>query len=252
MQASADRWLARVRALRGDTREAVLLLEGALSIGQEGPERFLELSVAPELALLYSAGAQIERAVSLVKHCRRILADGEDWRGLAGRVALADAAVAAAEGRADDADARYAEAIEIFRRCSLPWDEAEALIAWAGAAAQSAHRLSAGRTGDLLDSALALYRRIGAGQPWLDRLLAETERLNLDGGPRTESNPDDLTEREVEVLRLLAAGKSNREIGDELVLSVRTVERHIMNVYAKTGTHTRTRATLYAQEHRLV
>lgn len=68
--------------------------------------------------------------------------------------------------------------------------------------------------------------------------------------PQMPSNG--LTPREVEVFRLLAAGKSNREIGAELVLSVRTVERHIENIYLKTGTHSRTRATLYAQEHHLL
>jgi tetratricopeptide (TPR) repeat protein/DNA-binding CsgD family transcriptional regulator len=58
--------------------------------------------------------------------------------------------------------------------------------------------------------------------------------------------PDGLTEREVEVLRLLARGKSSREIGEELVLSVRTVERHIANIYLKTDTHGRAQATAYA------
>jgi pimeloyl-ACP methyl ester carboxylesterase/DNA-binding CsgD family transcriptional regulator len=68
--------------------------------------------------------------------------------------------------------------------------------------------------------------------------------------PQTTSNG--LTAREVEVLRLVAAGKSNREISAALVLSVRTVERHIENIYLKTGAHSRTRATLYAQEHCLL
>lgn len=251
MQAEADLWLARVRLLRGDTREAMLLLEGAQSIAQEGPEIALQMSVAPELALIYAAGGQVERAAPLVRLCRRILAAGEDWRGLAGRVALADAAVAAAEGRADVADGRFAEAIDVFRRCSLPWDEAEALIEQARADRQQAGHVPHSRSGERLDQARAVYQRIGAAQPWLDRLEAERERLLGGADALTERYPDDLTAREVEVLRLLAAGKSNREIGAELVLSVRTVERHIMNIYAKTGTHTRTRATLYAQEHRL-
>ncbi len=58
--------------------------------------------------------------------------------------------------------------------------------------------------------------------------------------------PDNLTEREVEVLRLLALGKSSRQIGDALVLSMRTVERHIANIYLKTDTHGRAQATAYA------
>jgi DNA-binding CsgD family transcriptional regulator len=60
-----------------------------------------------------------------------------------------------------------------------------------------------------------------------------------------------LSSREIEVLRLLASGLSSREIGESLTLSVRTVERHIANIYLKTGIHGRAQATLYAIAHRL-
>ena len=60
-----------------------------------------------------------------------------------------------------------------------------------------------------------------------------------------------LTAREDEVLRLVAAGRSNREIADELVLSVRTVERHITNLYAKIGARGKADATAYAFRHGL-
>ena len=58
--------------------------------------------------------------------------------------------------------------------------------------------------------------------------------------------PDGLSEREVEVLHLIATGGSSREIGEQLVLSVRTVERHIANIYLKTDTHGRAQVTAYA------
>ena len=61
--------------------------------------------------------------------------------------------------------------------------------------------------------------------------------------------PDRLTAREVEVLRLLAGGRSNREIADDLVLSARTVERHIANIYAKINANGRAQATAYAMNH---
>ena len=60
---------------------------------------------------------------------------------------------------------------------------------------------------------------------------------------------DQLSQREVEVLRLVAGGKSSREIGEELVLSVRTVERHIANIYLKTETHGRAQVTAYAMRN---
>ena len=63
--------------------------------------------------------------------------------------------------------------------------------------------------------------------------------------------PDRLTAREVEVLRLLAQGKSNREIADVLVISYNTVERHINHIFAKTGVANRVEAATYAHRHRL-
>lgn len=70
-------------------------------------------------------------------------------------------------------------------------------------------------------------------------------------GSATDRAPDGLTRRELEVLRLLAQGMSNTGIGTELVLSVRTVARHITNIYAKIGAQNRSEATAYAIRHDL-
>jgi DNA-binding NarL/FixJ family response regulator len=67
-----------------------------------------------------------------------------------------------------------------------------------------------------------------------------------------EALPDGLSQREVQVLRMIAAGRSNREIAEELVLSVRTVERHIANLYAKAGLHTKAQAASYAHQNHLI
>jgi HD-GYP domain-containing protein (c-di-GMP phosphodiesterase class II) len=64
--------------------------------------------------------------------------------------------------------------------------------------------------------------------------------------------PDDLTDREVEVLRVLARGLSNREIAESLFLSPRTVQHHLASVYTKIGRHTRAGAAVFAIEHGLV
>ena len=63
------------------------------------------------------------------------------------------------------------------------------------------------------------------------------------------SPPAGLTGREVEILRLLAEGRTNREIADVLVLSVHTVERHLANAYRKTGTRNRAEATAFALQN---
>ena len=63
--------------------------------------------------------------------------------------------------------------------------------------------------------------------------------------------PDHLTAREVEVLRLIAAGRTNFEISRELVLSLRTVARHITNIYGKIGARGKADAASYAIRHGL-
>jgi HD-GYP domain-containing protein (c-di-GMP phosphodiesterase class II) len=74
------------------------------------------------------------------------------------------------------------------------------------------------------------------------------------GAPATAKavNPGGLTDREVEVLRLLARGDTNRRIGEALFISPKTVGRHVENIYVKIGVSTRAGAALYAMEHRLL
>jgi DNA-binding NarL/FixJ family response regulator len=67
--------------------------------------------------------------------------------------------------------------------------------------------------------------------------------------PNRSQHPMGLSERQLEVLRLAAAGRSNQEIADALVLSVRTVERHIADCYAKIGARNRSEATAFALTH---
>jgi len=69
----------------------------------------------------------------------------------------------------------------------------------------------------------------------------------------TLDEPDHgLTPRELQVLRLVAAGHTNKAIAAELVLSERTVDRHVSNTFAKFGVSSRAAATAYAYQHRLV
>jgi DNA-binding NarL/FixJ family response regulator len=67
-----------------------------------------------------------------------------------------------------------------------------------------------------------------------------------------EAWPAGLSDREVEVLRLLARGKTNRQIASELVIAEKTVGRHVENIYGKTGLSTRAGAALFAAENELL
>jgi DNA-binding NarL/FixJ family response regulator len=70
--------------------------------------------------------------------------------------------------------------------------------------------------------------------------------------PARLGHPGGLSAREIEVLRLVAAGKSNRQVAEALVISLNTVERHISNIFSKTGVVNRVEAAGYASRHGLL
>ena len=85
------------------------------------------------------------------------------------------------------------------------------------------------------------------------RLGALPDLAQLEALGRARDAPDNgLTERELQVLRLLATGKTNKAIARELALSEKTVDRHVSNIFGKTGVATRAAATAFAYERKLV
>jgi two-component system, NarL family, response regulator NreC len=90
-------------------------------------------------------------------------------------------------------------------------------------------------------------RRAAAGETYLNPQLGARLASELPPSP-----PDDLTEREVEVLRLLALGHTNAEMGEQLYLSSRTVETHRAHIQHKLQLFTRAELVQYAQQRGLV
>ena len=97
-------------------------------------------------------------------------------------------------------------------------------------------------------------REVAGARATFEQLGAtpDVERLDALGHSAGRSVPGGLSPREVEVLRLVATGLTNREIATELVLSERTVERHVSNIFAKIAVTSRAAATAYAYEHHVV
>jgi HD-GYP domain-containing protein (c-di-GMP phosphodiesterase class II) len=90
---------------------------------------------------------------------------------------------------------------------------------------------------------------------WSGAIRALAEELGASAPAPTRRQapqPAGLTEREVEILRMLARGKSRRQIADELVLSQHTVRHHLEHIYNKVGVGTRVAAALFAVEHDLI
>jgi DNA-binding CsgD family transcriptional regulator len=158
--------------------------------------------------------------------------------------ALADTSRAAVHLAADEPSAGLAaarSAAEAWRALEAPYEEACARVAIG---------LACGALGDddtarlELTSAREAFSEIGAA-PDLERLRGLLEETLSD-------DRHGLTARELEVLRLVAAGKSNRAIAAELVISEHTVARHLQNIFRKLDVTSRTAASAFAYEHGIV
>jgi HD-GYP domain-containing protein (c-di-GMP phosphodiesterase class II) len=101
------------------------------------------------------------------------------------------------------------------------------------------------------DAADRLKAAAKAGRLDGDAVAAVLNAVGLRSGVRRD-RPAQLTQRQVEVLRLIAAGMSNRDIAKRLVISSRTAEHHVQDVYLKIGVSTRAGAALFAMEHGLI
>jgi tetratricopeptide (TPR) repeat protein len=172
---AAHHLAAKVHYLRDDLQSAGELLERALSIVVHGGSSYFELWVRPDLARVRAEDGNLDDARRHVERCREILSGGENWRGKAGHVALADAVVSAFEGGADAANASFADAVATLRRYRLRGDEADALHQWGRALIHAGDSPAAG---ERLDQAAETYRTFDAGVAWLARVDADRRRLH--------------------------------------------------------------------------
>lgn len=152
-------------------------------------------------------------------------------------------------GRHAESRAHLEAAHALADACAAPYERALTLLALAELRLASADKTGAHAA---LDESRALLERLDA-RPALARAAALTARLDATRAalPAASARPDGLSQREIEVLRLLAAGRSNRAIAAALFLSPGTVQRHVANAYLKIGVHNRAEATAYALRHRL-
>lgn len=155
--------------------------------------------------------------------------------------ARADGAIRLADGDAKGALSALRRAWDAWNAVDAPYEGARVRVLIALACRQVGDEDAAGME---LDAARSAFAALGAGPD-----LAALDRLAPRAGPASAGG---LSARELEILHGLAAGKSNRTIADELVISERTVDRHVSNIFAKLDVSSRAGATAYAYEHGLV
>jgi DNA-binding CsgD family transcriptional regulator len=253
--------------LRGEYNDAEAAYRQASRLGKS-PE--------PGLALLRLNQGQVSAAAAMM---RRALAEASDpgtrWRllpayieimleaedlpsardGVVGLRRLAEefatayvdaaashqeGALALTEGKPSEALPSLRKAVSIWLALPAPYEAARtrSLIS------RCCRELGDEESAELeLDAARVTFQLLGAKAD-LARIDAATARTN--------GLPGHLTAREVDVLRLVAAGNTNRAIADELIISEKTVARHMSNIFTKIGVSSRAAATAFAYEHKLV
>lgn len=196
---------------------------------------------------LLPAYVEIMLAVGEVEEARRAyleleaIADGNDSEMLRALVAEAKARIYLTEGHDKAALDELRHAAKVWRDLDAPYQSAR-VRELLGTACR---RLGDEDTALLeLEAARTIYRNLEAA-PDLDRLASGSVDTSPDG-------IGSLTTRELEVLRLIAAGDTNKTMASKLSLSVRTVDRHVSNIYNKLGVSSRAAATAHAYEKGLI
>jgi DNA-binding CsgD family transcriptional regulator len=229
--------LALLRLAQGRTDVAVAVLRRALDEAQQPPARARLLPAYVEIMIALGDLASARTGADELSQIAELL-DAAYLRAVA---ASAMGAVVLAE-----TDAR--SALPNLRVAELAWRELDA--PYETARIRMLIGLACGALGDPETSALEfegarkLFEQLGA-KPDIERLDVLLRRTYGQA-------PGGLTAREVEVLRLVASGKTNRAIARELGLSEKTVARHIHNSLTKIGVPSRAAATAYAYENGLI
>ncbi|HET8976220.1 MAG TPA: response regulator transcription factor, partial [Solirubrobacterales bacterium] len=229
--------LALLRLAQGEVRAADAAIARAVDEAT-GPPALAELLPAQvEIAL---AAGQSERAREACERLQALAA--ADRSGVLGALSeQARGAVALAAGEAREALLALRRACEVWRGLEAPYELARVRVL----VAQACRALGDDDGSSLeLDAARDAFAELGAAPD-----LAVLDAL---AAPGSISASHGLTPRELEVLRLLAGGDTNRAIAERLVVSRRTVDRHVSNIYAKLRVPSRAAATAYAYEHGLI
>jgi ATP/maltotriose-dependent transcriptional regulator MalT len=240
----ASRWgrdpqpgLALLRVAQGRTDAAAAAIRRVVSATTDRLERTRLLPAYIEIML---AAGDIEHARGACRELEEI-AERFDTGVLGAMAAHARGEVELAEGDARAALGSLRRAWQVWQQVEAPYLAARVRVL-VGLACRALGDDDGARLE--LDAARAVFERLGAAPDLgrVDSLMHDAPSGDLHG----------LTRRELQVLRLVAAGKTNKGIAGELFVSEKTVDRHVSNILAKLNVPSRAAATAYAYEHKLI
>jgi DNA-binding NarL/FixJ family response regulator len=228
---------ALLRLEQGRGRAAAAAIRRALA---ETSARFARVQLlAAGVEILIAAG-DVDGAGEASRELHEV-ADAQQNEAIGALATRARGELALARGEPQEALGLLREAARAWQALDAPYEAARARAVLA----RACRALGDGETAALeLEAAHDVFAALGASR---DAARAEAE-LRRGNTPA----PHGLTPRELEVLRLVAAGVTNKAIAAELVLSERTIDRHVSNILAKLRVTSRSAATAFAYEHDLV
>ena len=228
--------LALLRLARGQAAAAAAAIRQVVASAPDRHARTRYLPAAVEILLAAGDMAGAEEAVRGLEE----VASREPNE-------ILDALASHAQGSLRHARGDAQAALEPLRRAFSTWQRVGAPYLAARLRAQIAAVLS-----DLGDEEGAELEREAARAVFRD-LGAASDLGHLKAArPSPSGHPFGLTPREMEVLRLVASGRTNRAISQELFLSEKTIDRHVSNIFSKLDVPTRAAATAFAYQHKLV
>jgi DNA-binding CsgD family transcriptional regulator len=229
--------LAQLRLAQGQLDSAVGAIRRALEGAAAPSNRAALLPAFVEIALAAGDAASAHAAADELAE----IAASFEVPFLRAQAAQAMGAFLLAEGDARAGLGELSRALMLWQEVGSPYDAARCRVLLGIACRAAGDEDTAGME---FEAARNAFRQLGAG-PDLVRLDALSRRASpaLGGG---------LTGRELEVLRLVATGRTNRAIADDLYISEKTVARHLSNIFTKLGLSTRAEATAHAYRQHLV
>jgi DNA-binding CsgD family transcriptional regulator len=226
--------LALLRLAQGRHDDAGAAICRVLQEARHRRVRSRILSAAVEIMLACGDVAAARRVADELGALARVLT-APFFRAIA---AHAEGAVLLAEGEPSAALSACRTAWTLWRDLQVPYEAARTQVLIARACQE-------------LDDQDSADLELAAARQTFERLGASVEVARLKPGGAARRRAAGLTARELQVLRLIATGRTNRAIADALGLSEKTVARHISNIFNKLDVSTRAAATAYAFEHRL-